>query len=129
MPSNGLVEDRYWILPSYNIAPVPHCGDVHWKLILVGSRFTLDAVSQYAPVEGEALALIYRLEQCRMFVLGCPNLIISVDNKPLVKIFGDQPLENVKNPRLQHFKEHAMAYKFRIKHMPGKLHLSADATS
>ena len=64
-----------------------------------------------------------------MFVLGCPNLIISVDHKPLVKIFGDQPLENVKNPRLQHFKERAMAYNYRIKHTPSELHLSADATS
>ena len=40
----------------------PACGEDHWKLILAGSRFPNDAESRYAPVEGEALALVYGLE-------------------------------------------------------------------
>ena len=108
----------------------PHCGGGHWFVVFAGSRFTTDAESRYAPVEREALAVVYGLDSSRMFVLGCPNLIISVDHKPLIKILSDQqPLERVKNARLQKLKERAMMYRFRIKHTPGKSHSSADATS
>ena len=70
------------------------------------------------------------MQSSRMFVLGCPNLIISVNHKPYLKILSDQqPLERVKNARLQRLKERAMMYRFRIKHTPGKSHSSADATS
>lgn len=48
----------------------------------------------YAPVEGEAL--VYRLESCRIFVMGSPDLLVSVDHKPLVKIFPDKALEDTK---------------------------------
>lgn len=92
----------------------PKCGEDHWKLILAGSRFTNDAESRYAPVEGEALALVYGLEACQMFVLGCPELLVTVDHKPLVKIFSDKALEDIKNPRLFNFKERSLMYKFRI---------------
>lgn len=105
------------------------CGDGHWKLILAGSRFTNDAEPRYALVEGEALALIYGLESCRMFILGCPDLVITVDHLPLVKIFSDRALENIKNPRLLNFKEKSLMYKFKIKHRPGKLNLAPDCAS
>lgn len=37
-----------------------------------------------------------------MFVLGCPNLLVTVDHLPLVKIFSDQALENIKkNPPVE----------------------------
>lgn len=107
----------------------PNCGENHWKIILAGSRFTKDAESRYSPVEGEALALIYGLESCRMFLLGCPDLLVTVDHQPLVKIFSDQVLENIKNPRLFSFKERSLMYKFRIKHVPGKLNAASDCTS
>ena len=107
----------------------PNCGEDHWKLILAGSRFTNDAESRYAPVEGEALALVYGLESCRMFVLGCPELLVTVDHKPLVKIFSDKALEDIKNPRLFNFKERSLMYKFKIKHLPGKLNAAPDCTS
>ena len=105
------------------------CGDGHWKLILAGSRFTNDAESRYAPVEGEALALVYGLESCRMFVLGCPDLLVTVDHQPLTKIFSDQALENIGNPRLLNLKERTLLYKFKIKHRPGKLNLAPDCAS
>ena len=107
----------------------PICGKDHWKLILAGSRFTSDAESRYAPVEGEALALVYGLEACRMFVLGCPELLVTVDHKPLIKIFSDKALEDIKNPRLFSLKERSLMYKFNIKHLPGKLNAAPDCTS
>ena len=107
----------------------PNCGKNHWKIILAGSRFTKDAESRYSPVEGGALALIYGLESCRMFILGCPDLLVTVDHQPLVKIFSDQVLENIKNPRLFTFKERSLMYRFHIKHDPGKLNAAPDCTS
>ncbi|MEL7377532.1 MAG: DDE-type integrase/transposase/recombinase, partial [Bacteroidota bacterium] len=85
--------------------------------------------SHYAPVEGEALALTYGLENCRIFVLGCPNLILAVDHKPLTTIFSDQPFERVTNPRLFDFKQKTLMYRFTVKHIPGKIHLAPDCGS
>ena len=114
-----------------NCQPIegPYCGGGHWVVCFAGSRFTTAAESRYAPIEGEALAVVFGLTSCRMFVLGCPRLIISVDHKPLLQVLGDQPLEDVKNPRLQKLKEKTMMYDFKIKHTPGKDNKSADATS
>ena len=62
----------------------PDCGDDHWKLVFAGSRFTNDAESRYAPIEGEALAVVHGLQRCRMFVMGSQNLTVAVDHKPLI---------------------------------------------
>ena len=64
-----------------------------------------------------------------MFVLGCPNLTVAVDHKPLVKLFSDQSLENIKNPRLFSLKEKSLMYRFRIKHVAGKTNTGPDAAS
>ena len=105
----------------------PHCGGGHWVVVFAGSRFTTSAESRYAPVEGEALAVVYGLYSCKMFILGCQKLIVSVDHKPLVKVLGNSSLEEIKNPRLQKFKEKAMMFHYQIKHTPGKDNASADA--
>ena len=71
----------------------------------MGSRFTSGAESRYAPIEGEALAVVDALKKARHFVLGCSDLIVAVDHKPLLKIFGDRSLEDIPNPRLLNLKE------------------------
>lgn len=98
----------------------PNCGKDHWKLVFAGSRFTNEAESRYAPIEGEALAVVHGLQRCRMFVLGSPNLIIAVDHKPLVGILNDRELSTIDNPRLLQLKEKTLMYRFRIIHAPGK---------
>ena len=40
------------------------------------------------------------LEKGCYFVLGCNNLVICVDHKPLLKIFSDRSLNNIPNPQL-----------------------------
>ena len=107
----------------------PHCGGGHWAVVFAGSRFTTSAESRYAPIEGEALAVVYGLYSSKIFILGCPKLIVSVDHKPLVKVLGNSSLEQIKNPRLQKFKEKAMMFEYQIKHTPGKVNVSADAAS
>ncbi len=107
----------------------PNCGEGHWRLILAGSRFTKPAESRYAPIEGEALAVAYGLQQCRVFVLGSPNLIVAVDHKPLTKILNDRSLESIDNPRLLRIKEKTLPYSFEIIHVPGNSNMAPDATS
>ena len=96
---------------------------------MVGSRFTNPAESRYAPVEGEALAAVYALDKARYFVLGCANLIVAVDHKPLLKLFGDRSLEDIPNSRLRNLKEKTLRYRFSIVHVPGVKNKVADAAS
>ena len=105
------------------------CCPTGWRITLVGSRFTHPAESRYAPVEGEALAVADALGKARYFVLGCENLIIAVDHKPLLKLFGDRSLDDISNTRLRNLKEKTLRYKFRMTHVPGVKHRAADSIS
>ena len=71
----------------------------------MGSRFTHPAESRYAQIVGEALAVADALDKARHFVLGFDNLVVAVDHKPLLKIFGDRSLDQVSNPQLRNLKE------------------------
>jgi hypothetical protein len=79
-------------------APTPLCCPGGWKLAYAGSRFTTPAESRYHPVEGEALGAAWALHKTRHFTLGCTNLILAVDHKPLLKILGDRELAEIENP-------------------------------
>ena len=107
----------------------PFCCKDGWKTTLVGSRFTHPAESRYAPIEGEALAVAEALKKSRYFVLGCPDLIIAVDHKPLLKIFGDRHLHDIQNPRLRNLKEKTLGYSFKMVHIPGVKNMVADTLS
>ena len=107
----------------------PICCSSGWKLVFAGSRFTSGAESRYAPVEGEALAAAYSLNKARHFTLGCRDLILAVDHKPLLGLLGDKNLEDIENPRLQNLKEKTLRYGFEVVHVPGVLHKGADAAS
>lgn len=110
-------------------SPMPFCCNNGWKLTLVGSRFTHPAESRYAPIEGEALAVVDALNKARFFILGCSNLIVAVDHKPLLKVFGDRSLEDITNNRLRNLKEKTLRFKFTMTHIPGVKNKAADATS
>ncbi|GFS27731.1 enzymatic polyprotein [Elysia marginata] len=92
----------FWLLQKHCTCPTkdPFCCQTGWKITLVGSRFTHAAESRYAPVEGEALAVADALNKARYFALGCKDLTIAVDHKPLIKLFGDRSLADIPNPRL-----------------------------
>ena len=121
----------FWLLQKHGDCrgPVPFCCAGGWKITLVGSRFTHAAESRYAPVEGEALAVVDALDKARYFVLGCEDLIIAVDHKPLLKIFADRALEDIPNPRLRYLKEKSLRYRFRMGHIPGICHRATDCLS
>ena len=97
--------------------PKPFCCKEGWRTVLVGSKFTSPAESRYAPVEGEALAVVEGLNKAKHFVIGCPDLIVVVDHKPLLKIFGDRHLDDIPNPRLLNLKEKTLRFLFTVIHI------------
>ena len=105
----------------------PQCCPTGWKDAMVGSRFTQPAESRYAAVEGEALAVTYALEKAKFFVLGCTDLTIAVDHKPLLDI-SDRSLD-MPNGRLRDLKEKTLRYRFSMAHVPGLKNKAADALS
>ena len=117
----------FWLFQKHCICPgqKPFCCHTGWKITLVGSRFTHSAESRYAPIEGEALAVADALDKARYFVLGCRNLIVAVDHKPVLKILGDRSLEDISNSRLRNLKEKTLRYRFSIIHVPG-VHTSSS---
>ena len=122
----------YLLLQKYcecdnGIAPI--CCNEGWQLIYAESRFTTETESRYAPTEGEALAVAWSLEHAKMFVLGCNNLIITTDHRPLLGIFSDRDLGTVTNPRLQKLKGRTLRFKFSMQYCPGKWLRGPDAMS
>ena len=61
-----------------------------------------------------------------MFVLGCPNLIVATDHKPLVPILTGRKLDLITNPRLLKLREKTLMYRFTAQHIPGPLNVAAD---
>ena len=121
----------YWLFQKHCQCPSREifCCQEGWKVTLVGSRFTHPAESRYAPIEGEALAVADTLDKARHFVLGCSDLVIAVDHKPLLKLFGDRSLEDIPNTRLRNLKEKTLRYRFRMVHIPGARNKTSDALS
>ena len=107
----------------------PLCGNAHWKTVFAGSRFTTPAESHYVPIEGEALALLYAFDSCKMFIMGCPNLLVAVDHKPLIRLFNNRDLNEITNPRLLKIREKTLMYSFRVVSIPGIRDGGADTMS
>ena len=105
------------------------CCDAGWQPVYAGSRFTNPAESRYSPTEGEALAVSWSLKTSRMFTLGCPNLYVITDHKPLLGILNGRDLGSIKNARIRRLKEQTLDFDFKIKYCPGKMHIGADALS
>ena len=96
---------------------------------MAGSRFNSDAESRYAPIEGEALAVVWALEQSKFFTQGCDKLIVATDHKPLVGLLMDRTMDQVSNARLLRIKQKILLWKFTVIHVPGKTNYFTDATS
>ena len=108
---------------------VTTCCQNGWRIVLAGSRFLNRAEKNYWPVEGEALAVVWALEDTRFFTVGCTDLHIQTDHRPLIKLLGDRTLDEINNRRLINLKERSMGWQFVIYHVPGRLIPAPDATS
>ena len=108
---------------------IPDCCPGGWRVALAGSRFLSPTEQHYAPIEGKALAITWGLEQTKYFTLGCGDLTIATDHKPLTKIFGDRTLDEIQNTRLFRLKQRTLPWCFNIIHLPGRSNYAADAAS
>ena len=88
-------------------AKTPACCPNGWKLCLVGSRFTHPAEGRNAPLQGDALAVLYAL-------------IVAKDYKPLLQILNDRSLTDSGNRCLLNRKEKTLCYRFTVVHVPEK---------
>ena len=53
------------------------CCTGGWRICLAGSRFNMGAESHYAPIEGEAQAVAWALEQTKFLTQGCDKLMVA----------------------------------------------------
>ena len=55
----------FFLLQKYcecvDLSKAPQCGPGHWQMVFAGSRFLKDPETRYAPIEGEALAVVFAL--------------------------------------------------------------------
>ena len=107
----------------------PGCCKEGWRITLAGSRFLKPAESRYSPVEGEALAIAWSLNQTKYFTQGCPNLIVKTDHKPLLGVFRSTSPDQITNARLFSLKQKTLPWSFEIVHVKGKDNKFPDAAS
>ena len=108
---------------------IPTCCKRGWKLCLVGSRFTHGSETRYAPVEGEAVTVVYTLHQTHHYIRGCTYLTVATDHRLLIGLLNDRSLTEIDNRRLLNLKENSLNYSFKIIHVSGKKNAGADAVS
>ena len=60
------------------------------------------------------------------YFVGCNNLIVAVDHKLPLKVFGDLKLANQKNPHLLNFNPKTLPNGFQIIHIPSRKHQAAN---
>ena len=66
----------FWLVQKHCQCPDPPklgCCKTGWQTVFCGSKFNSVAESRYAPIEGEAAALVLGLEKCSHYVLGLPK--------------------------------------------------------
>ena len=122
---------RYWLFQKHcECTPIkPFYCHTGWKITLVSSCFIHVTELHYALVEGEALAVANTPDKAQFFVLGCSDLLIAVDHKPLLKVFGERSLEEITIARLLNLKKKPLRYRFRMVHISGVQHKVAVALS
>lgn len=75
------------------------------------------------------MAMAWCLRKARLFLLGCPILVLVTDHRLLVGLLGDKALVDIVNPRLFHLKEKTLQYRFTIWYLPEKRNCAADFLS
>ena len=107
----------------------PSCCPTGWSMILCWSRYCTPAESRYHPIEGELLGVVWALHKTRQYTLGCDNLTVIVDHKPLLGLLTKREIGDIDNPRLEHLAEKLLRWQFTIKHVSGIKNKGPDALS
>ena len=121
----------YWLCQKYCTceSDTPNCCTNGWKITLAGSRFLRGPELRYAPIEGEALAVTWALEDTKFFTLGCDELVVATDHKPLTRLLNDRSLDEISNTRIFRLKQRTLPWRSKIVYVPGVSTPAADALS
>lgn len=102
--------------------------DDNYRPIAFASRTLSETERRYAPIEKEALGLVWACEKFSDYIIGLP-VIIETDHQPLVTIFSEKKDINSLTPRLQRFRIRMMRYNVVVQYLPGKRMITADTLS
>ena len=98
-------------------------------IITCGSRSTSPAESRYAPIELETLGVRYAARKCEFYLRGNPHTTtVLTDHRPLEGLFRKN-LSDVSNSRVQRLREKLVGLDLRVRFVPGKDNIIADALS
>ena len=75
------------------------------------------------------MGLLWALEKTRFWTLGCPDLMLFTDHKPLVGLVRTVNLDSVGSPRLLPMLERMLRWRFSVTHIPGKKNRITDPLS
>ena len=74
---------------------MPTCCPEGLSYAFTGSRFTSSTETRYSFTEGDLLAAIWALDNVKLFLLGCPNLTIVTNHKPLLGFLNNRDLKRL----------------------------------
>lgn len=104
-------------------------GDKQERPIAYASRTLTEVEKKYAPIDREALALIFGVTKFKMYIWG-RHFILRTDHKPLERIFGEKrDLPKVINNRLIRWALNMNQYSYKIEYRNGSENVCADALS
>ena len=95
--------------------------------VAFASRSLSKTERNYAPLEAEALAIVFACEHFDSYLLGRDSITIHSDHKPLEMIFGKSILSAPK--RLQRMRLRLQRYPIVVKYKPGRDMYIPDALS
>ena len=90
------------------------CCDSGWRVTSANSRAIRPAKRNYWPTEGEALGVAWALNDSKFFTMGCSDLHVTTDHRPLITLIGNKDLADIDNRRLASFKERTFPWDFQI---------------
>ena len=98
-------------------------------IITCGSRATSSTEGGYAPIEQEALGVRYACKKCEFYLRGNPHTTtVLTDHRPLEGLFR-KDLADVDNARVQRMRDKLVGLDIKVKYLPGKDNVVADALS
>ncbi|KAJ8707676.1 hypothetical protein PYW07_011353 [Mythimna separata] len=94
---------------------------------MYASRTLTEAEKHYAQIEKECLALTWAAEKFRDYIIGI-SVTIETDHKPLLQILHTKQFDDL-SPRLLRLRLKLTRFDYKIKYIPGKELVVADALS
>jgi hypothetical protein len=101
--------------------------DKVWRLVIHASRTTTETESRYASIQKEMLALTWACERFAEYILGI-EFQLETNNKSLVPILGDKPLDSLP-PQILLFCLTLARFDYSIAHVLGKVLCTSDILS